>query len=134
MEPHPKEIDHFRPKSRPEFYYLAYAWTNLFLTCTACNSAKREQWDEALLRPDEEDFAFERYFYAEATGELIPRPGASTVDQHRARRTIAILGLNAGDKVLARRSAARAMRRAAPGELDEFPYRFLLPLAREMPS
>lgn len=42
------DIEHFRPKravrqsdtspeSRPGYYWLAYAWTNLFLSCEVCN-------------------------------------------------------------------------------------------------
>src|SRR3954463_13535083 len=38
-------VDHFRPKSQSAFYELVCAWSNLFLTCTACNHAKGEQWD-----------------------------------------------------------------------------------------
>jgi len=42
------DVEHFRPKggfrqkesdplSRPGYYWLAYAWSNLFLSCTLCN-------------------------------------------------------------------------------------------------
>src|SRR5690349_19293380 len=34
-----EQIDHFRPKSRPEFYELVCTWDNLFLICSACNKA-----------------------------------------------------------------------------------------------
>ena len=127
-----REIDHFRPKSREAFYLLVCAWENLFVACTACNCAKGEQWDDALLQPDAPDFAFARYFYYEPiTGELSPAPGASVEDQHRARRTIAICDLNDGDKVEARKLAALAIRRAHPDELDRFGYRFLIDIVRE---
>lgn len=127
-----KELDHFRPKSRPEFYGLVCAWTNLFLACTACNGAKREQWDEALLRPDAEEFRFDRYFYYEpSTGRLIPTPGATPEDRHRATRTIDILDLNSGDRCLARRVAAQSIRRASTEELADVGYRYLIALVRD---
>lgn len=88
-------VDHFRPKGHPAFYELVCTWTNLFLVCTACNHAKREQWDDALLRPDDPDFHFERYFeYRFDSGKLEPATAASPEEQRRALRTIEIFGLN----------------------------------------
>ena len=43
-------VDHFRPKSC--FPELAYAWENLFTSCDMCQSSKREQFEELLLRPN----------------------------------------------------------------------------------
>lgn len=47
------DIEHFRPKAgwrqlkggplqRPGYYWLVYEWTNLFLACTLCNQAFKE--------------------------------------------------------------------------------------------
>jgi uncharacterized protein (TIGR02646 family) len=124
-------VDHFRPKSLPEFYELVCAWTNLFLTCTACNHAKREQWDEALLRPDDVDFRFERYFEVRFdSGKLEPAPAASPEERQRARRTIEILDLNRADVCSSRLRVVRWMRRsdAEDEPVDGWPYRYLLPL------
>lgn len=125
-------VDHFRPKSRQEFYELVCTWTNLFLTCTACNHAKREHWDEALLRPDDGDFAFERYFeYRFDSGELHPSAAASPEEQYRARRTIEIFKLNRADVCAHRRRTVRWIRHlAAVDDLRDSPYRYLIPLAR----
>lgn len=126
-------VDHFRPKSRPEFYELVCAWTNLFLTCTACNHAKREQWDEALLRPDEPGFSFERYFeYRADSGRLEPATRASFDDQQRARRTIEIFDLNRPGTCKSRARAMHSIRRASVAELEDEGYRFLIPLCREL--
>lgn len=126
-------VDHFRPKSRPEFHELVCTWSNLFLTCTACNHAKREQWDEALLRPDDPDFRFERYFEIRFdSGMLEPAAAASVADQHRALRTIEILDLNRADVCRSRLRIVREMRRsdAADEPIDSWAYRYLLPLCR----
>jgi uncharacterized protein (TIGR02646 family) len=126
-------VDHFRPKSHPAFYELVCTWTNLYLTCTACNHAKREQWDETLLCPDDVDFAFERYFEVRFdSGELRPAAGASPADQRRARRTIDIFDLNRTGACGSRRRMIRYLRhRAAADELDDCAYRYLIPLCRE---
>jgi uncharacterized protein (TIGR02646 family) len=126
-------VDHFRPKGRPEFHELVCAWTNLFLTCTACNHAKGEQWNEALLRPDEPGFRFERYFeYRADTGALEPATAALPEEQVRARRTIEILGLNRPGACTSRKRAVRAMLHAVTDEdLTDTAYRYLIPVCRE---
>ncbi len=44
------DVEHFRPKGRvaenanhPGYYWLAYAWSNLFLGCTLCNQRRRDK-------------------------------------------------------------------------------------------
>jgi uncharacterized protein (TIGR02646 family) len=125
-------VDHFRPKGRPEFHELACTWTNLFLTCTACNQAKREQWDEALLRPDDPDFCFEDYFEVRFdSGILEPAGGADAAEQQRARRTIEILKLNRPGLCMSRLRIIREMQRSdVADEPGSWAYRYLLPLCR----
>jgi uncharacterized protein (TIGR02646 family) len=125
-------VDHFRPKSRPEFYELVCEWTNLFLTCTACNHAKQERWDEALLRPDELEFRFERYFeYRPDSGRLEPAAAATPEEQHRAARTIAIFDLNRPGACTSRKRWVAWMGTlAASDPLDDCAYRYLGPLCR----
>jgi len=129
-------VDHFRPKGREEFYGLVCTWTNLFLSCSACNKAKREQWDDALLRPDAPDYRFERYFeFRFETGELQPAPAASAEEQQRARCTIELLDLNRADACQVRKRAYRDIRRAAStSEALDYGYRFLIPLCLEPTS
>jgi hypothetical protein len=92
--------------------------------CWFCNDAKRDQWDEELLRPDAEGYDFFRYFDFDAGIGLLSPLSIATEDERRcAQRTIDILGLNRGNRPLARRSAARS-----PPEPPELrPYRFLYP-------
>jgi len=122
-------VDHFRPKAL--FAKLAYAWTNLFLTCSACNHAKGERWDELLLRPDDSEFRFERYFECDfATGQLAPAPIASSEEQERARRTIEILRLNRAGTCVRRLQTLRWLRQVALEDDRELAYRYLLPIFR----
>lgn len=123
------QIDHFRPKSREEFCDLVCTWENLFLICVACNKSKMDQWDEALLRPDEPGFDFTRYFsYRTDTGSLEPNAAASAHEQHRARRTIEILDLNRAGACTFRRNTVRSMLNATAEDLADLGYRYLIPL------
>lgn len=49
------DVEHFRPKGRvaedqhhPGYYWLAYTWTNLYLSCTFCNQRRKDKprWDD----------------------------------------------------------------------------------------
>ena len=119
-------IDHFRPKSR--FPRDAYRWQNLFLACDVCQDAKGESFDAAVLKPDVDDYAFDRYFlFNVRTGEIEPNPAGTTQDeQERARKTIEWLGLNSHSRPQYRRTVYEyeycADRRRDP---ETMPYRFL---------
>ncbi|MGL6076881.1 MAG: retron system putative HNH endonuclease [Fimbriiglobus sp.] len=90
-----KTIEHFRPKNAKSFPALAYAWSNLYFCCDACQSFKLEEWDELLLNPDAEDYACSRYFEFDLTnGEMKPKSTASEADQERAKKTIELYGLD----------------------------------------
>lgn len=130
------QVDHFRPKTRREFYHLVCAWKNLFLTCSACNKAKGDKWDEALLRPDVHEFTFLRYFsYRTDNGKLEPNRAASTEDQARASRTIEILDLNRPGACVARQRTVRRILASRPDDdLIDLDYRFLIPLCRNAVS
>jgi uncharacterized protein (TIGR02646 family) len=117
-------VDHFRPKGHSAFYELVCTWTNLFLTCTACNLAKGEKWDHALLRPDDLDFLFERYFeYRFDSGKLEPASMANAEERQRALRTIEIFNLNRAGACESRKRVLRWMQRAlADDDLDSYAY------------
>ncbi len=128
-----EEIDHFRPKSLVCFYQLVCDWENLFLICTACNSAKRDQWDEAMLRPDGPEYYFERYFlYQTHNGKIVPNPAATKDDQERAKRTIEICDLNRTGICTARRRTVKEISKYCDDdeELENLSYRYLVPLCR----
>lgn len=90
-------IEHFRPKSKPEFRSLAFEWGNLFLSCAVCNGSehKGDCFPEAaeggpLVSPCED--------FPEAHFEFIfdPRARLATVvgTTARGKMTETLLGLN----------------------------------------
>ena len=120
----PETIEHFMPKSHPDFLHLAYEWTNLYYCCGGCQGHKIEDWDPPLLRPDADDFQFERYFsYDFATGAISPNDAASPRDQLCAETTIKLYGLDSDRRRKFRREAKRIFDRSEEKNLDLFGYR-----------
>ncbi|MGA2659882.1 MAG: hypothetical protein ABSH34_20455 [Verrucomicrobiota bacterium] len=113
-------VEHFRPKTL--FPREAYRWENLYYCCDCCQG-KGDEFDEVLLQPDAEDYAFDRFFRWDYTrGTLEANELASAEDQHRARVTLKLYRLNAGHPSLRRWELRR--RSLMPGEpLDDFAYR-----------
>lgn len=99
-------IDHFKPKSWPEFYHEVCKWENLYFACKHCQDAKGNQYDEQLLRPDELGYNFSDYFvYDYSTHKLSPNPSKSPENQKRAQTTIDIFDLNHTSMTISRRYA-----------------------------
>jgi uncharacterized protein (TIGR02646 family) len=93
-------IEHFRPKSKPEFRSLAFEWSNLLLSCGVCNGAiyKGVRFPEAdeggpLINPCE-DFP-EAHF--EFVFDLRARLASVVGTTARGKTTEALLGLNRQD-------------------------------------
>jgi uncharacterized protein (TIGR02646 family) len=113
-------IEHFRPKAL--FPREAYKWENLYYCCDFCQG-KGKKFDEALLRPDAEDYAFDRFFRWDYTrGTLEANELASAEDRHRARVTLKHYRLNFGHPSL-RRRALRDRSGRPDDPLDDFAYR-----------
>lgn len=124
-------IDHFRPKGLPEFYHLAYEWTNLFLACNECQTNKGSKFYEDLLKPDNASYQFETYFVMNyANGEIQANPNASSDEQRCAKTTICTLGLNKKMRPHARLIEYKHYRDALRGnpdtDIDTFNFRFFL--------
>lgn len=125
-------VEHFRPKHAKGWPDLAYAWTNLFPACDVCQSAKRDQWDEALLKPDAADYTFDRYFCCNfLTGALDVLPEPLNGEVERALTTLRIFDLNRTARCNSRLREYRDWQRARrigadPVELDDYNYRFFL--------
>ena len=120
-----KTVDHFRPKSTfPEF---VYEWNNLFPCCDMCQSNKLEEFDPALLKPDEREYAFDKYFVANfKTGEVEPSPHSDENARQQANVTIRIYGLNLPARKKARKREWESYLRDSAATLDDYNYRFFL--------
>ncbi|MGL4398356.1 MAG: hypothetical protein ACRCXD_00685 [Luteolibacter sp.] len=128
--PGTETIDHYRPKSGPAGRLdLAYDWANLFYCCNYCQGKKLDQFEDALLKPDEVGYEFETYFQWEvATGRLMPNEVASPDDRYRAERTIEIFKLNEKHPQL-RQKERNSLQGGSRDELDGHSYRNFLELA-----
>lgn len=93
-------IEHLRPKSRPQFYQLTFAWENLHWCCEICNTSyKKAKWDfqNPILDPSKEDI--ENYLLLNlTTGEY-----EGIENNLRAKTTILHTGMNRKSLVKARR-------------------------------
>ncbi|MBN8459643.1 MAG: hypothetical protein J0M04_17575 [Verrucomicrobia bacterium] len=120
-------IDHFQPKSGEKGRLdLGFEWTNLFYCCDHCQQMKLEQFEDALLKPDDADYAFDIYFQWDfATGELRPNEVAEPEIQHRATRTIEIFKLSEKHPSL-RLKALRDFRAVEAANPDDYSYRDFL--------
>ncbi len=119
-----ENIDHFKPKGNHQFYHLAFQWENLYYCCAACQKSKWESFHDDLLRPDDDDFSFQRYFiFNYSTGEIQANPAASENEIIRAKITIEILGLNHIGQCISRRHSVERFQ--PDSNLEDFAYRFL---------
>lgn len=96
----PPCIEHFVPVSRDRT--LGLCWSNLFPTCTTCNTVyKRDAWVPEMVRPDLDSVG--GWFTVNWRGEIAPSAGLDDRTRDRVRKTIDLLGLNAKARCLARR-------------------------------
>ena len=117
-------IEHFKPAAK--YPRDVCRWENLFLCCNKCQGAKQELFNPKLLKPDEAEYGFARYFiYQFASGELQPNPAASQIDQQRAHVTITLYGLNAGERPRARKRVFESYCQSANPDLTLYSYRFM---------
>jgi len=123
-------IDHFQPKGDPLFHHHAYTWGNLYVACAHCQRAKMEQYSTDLLRPDEQEYRFERYFiYNFNTHHVEVDPSATEDYQRRAALTIRIFQFNHTGKVAMRRNEFERWiykKREENAHIDDFAFRFMM--------
>lgn len=119
-------IEHFEPKSI--FPEKSYFWTNLFYCCYLCQGTKLEKYNDFLLKPDDIDYSFEKYFIYKNDNEAItlhPNPRASENDQSRAEITIKLFGLNQHERSEARYKELVKFESSTRNIIDDWSYRFL---------
>jgi len=82
-------IDHFRPLKINQ----SSGWNDLYVINPITEHLKSDKYDEKLIRPDETDYEFDRYFDFDKN-YIIPNPNANSDDKERAIITIDTFGLN----------------------------------------
>ncbi|CAN5847252.1 hypothetical protein BH20ACI4_BH20ACI4_27300 [soil metagenome] len=118
-------IDHFKPKT--QFPLESYKWENLFIACYDCQVSRWETYEDVLLKPDEIDYEFNRYFiYDFDLGELKPRGEKDSVEYLRADFTIKTFKLNERGLPEARKIISDNISIFQNQNIDKLPYRFIL--------
>jgi uncharacterized protein (TIGR02646 family) len=113
-------IEHFRPKSK--YPRIACKWDHLYYCCD-WRQQKGDGFDEALLKPDDESYSFDRYFRWDYTqGLLMINERATPENQKRAEAVIVYYKLNEGHPSLRKRELRRRSR-FVDDPLDDFAYR-----------
>ncbi len=115
-------IEHFKPKTR--FPLEAYKWENLFLCCSLCQE-KGDEYDEKLLKPDDDLYEFDRFFEIDwITGELNPSRFTTPEYRERAQITIELYRLNGNGKPDDRKEELEKY--ASSDDINKCSYRFFL--------
>jgi len=68
----PKHIEHYRPKKI--YYWLAYSWDNLLLSCGECNSAKGDRFEVSFDRVTYQDESFDEVHRLGNHYDVIEKP------------------------------------------------------------
>ncbi|MFN8344573.1 MAG: hypothetical protein U0X91_06205 [Spirosomataceae bacterium] len=119
-------IDHFHPKTHPAFYKEVCKWENLYISCKHCQDAKGNQFEAELLRPDEMEFQFNRYFIYDYIDHTIsPNPLASLDEQYRAQKTIEVFDLRHKSLCIRRRHAYQRYAGDSNPVLSDYNFRFM---------
>lgn len=119
-----KEIDHFKPKV--EFPADAFAWENLFVVCKDCNYLKLSEFTDLILKPDEMEYEFEKYFYYDyITGKLEPKGEEGSIKYQRADITRIILKLNEFGLPEARKLISDNRATFQDYNIEIIPFRFI---------
>lgn len=115
-------IEHFYPKE--QYHSLAYSWNNLFLCCDSCQSYELAKFSRKLLKPDRNNYDFDKYFMFDfETGEIKSNESQSIHTQARAAKTIEIYGLNKDSRPQARLNELLAYSKTNNPLLIDFSYR-----------
>jgi len=68
----PKHIEHYRPKKM--YYWLAYSWDNLLLSCGECNSAKSDKFEVENTNISYKDEHFDNIHHLGNNYDLLEKP------------------------------------------------------------
>lgn len=117
-------IDHFKPKNLAPLE--SYFWENLFIACYDCQVSRWETFEDILLKPDEIDYEFSRYFFYDFDlGELKPKGREDSIEYIRADFTIKTFKLNERGLPEARKIISDNLAVFQNQDTDKLPYRFI---------
>lgn len=123
-------LEHFYPKCKNCYPQKAYTWENLFPSCNGCTRCKGDKFDKNLLKPDENYYCFEMYFFVTGDGKITPASSKDPSVTDRAKTTIDIYQLNRGELLTQRKKWVSDFKKLCPiKNPDEYPFRFLIPFA-----
>jgi uncharacterized protein (TIGR02646 family) len=121
-------IEHFWPKASGKFPERAYLWSNLFVACHYCQE-KGDDFDDRLLKPDMDDYDFNKYFifnFRSFEIEVRKDTGISKADRMRAETTIKMYKLNYSGRSKAReREFKHYANKEGGDQFDDFSYRYM---------
>jgi thiol-disulfide isomerase/thioredoxin len=119
-------IDHFKLKSIPAFYSLVCKWDNLYLACKHCQDSKGSDYNDNLLRPDDINFNFNKFFdYNYTTHEIEINTLETPENQLKALETRRIFDFNHKGQVKTREHAFKRYITDLNPDLDDYNYRFI---------
>lgn len=119
-----EEIDHFKPKV--DYPNDAFSWENLFVVCKDCNFLKLNEFSDLILKPDEVEYEFDKYFfYNDFDGFLEPKGEEHSVEYLRAKETINKLKLNEKGLPEARKLFSDSKATFQDYNIEIVPYRFI---------
>jgi len=118
-------IDHFKLKTLE--LLESYDWENLFVACYDCQVSRWEVFEEILLKPDEIDYEFSRYFFYDFDlGELQPKGKKDSIEYIRADFTIKTFKLNERGLPEARKLISDNLEVFQNYDIELVPFRFIL--------
>jgi uncharacterized protein (TIGR02646 family) len=113
-------IEHIKPRGRPEFHSLEFAYENLLVSCddpNTCGKYKKNRWENTFINPVDEDPI--PYFHYSANGKI-------REDDVRVRDTVSILNLN--------HDALVGIRRTMLLKMKSYPENFIEDLDKYFPD
>jgi uncharacterized protein (TIGR02646 family) len=126
LGPADETIDHFKPKSDERFYQEVCKWENLYVACADCQKVKANQYSDLLLKPDETDYHFNKYFvYDYQKHEINLRPGIDNISLERAKITLSIFRLNEPAFCKSRQISLERYKANAFRDPDDYGFRFM---------
>jgi hypothetical protein len=105
-------------------------WENLYIACNFCQGAKKDNYNDLLLRPDEVEYDFYKYFsYDPQTHEIEVNTHCQEEDKLRAITTIMIFQMNHSDQIDSRRISYlhynNALENSLEPDLELYSHRFI---------